>query len=517
MFSVSREKKSDWQRLKVSLTGEKRERHKKLALSRQKRYLQRIKEEENGIPFNPTVVRNSPQQNIDEWIDEPGEMTVDELDQLAKEYVGQPPAVMVDNYEALTLSKIVECLKSRSTRLFYRMPHLMFVEGEEDGELAAVACNPKEARTLLKTHLENSVMNRLSDDQVGPRLEVTGRPTKLATPKQSDAQYVSVVCDMPALDHVPEPFDISEKKRSRLRKIPKDRHVPVSLRTKVSIPAKNADSYSYEIQMAVPIPVCLDENDNEEAVRLVSPKCDDVVQVRLFPYVMSVVFGSMQDTVTIPDVDDQFRKFTREACHLPTTLGQTDCKIAFPSRTFGRTVFFELGTWKDVEAYEPLAKRKPLKMPPASTVTQMIRNVRHNLDNDVRAEDTLVGGVARFVSACYPELYSSVVESMPMRITEKKIKSVKEKLSSVDVRNEYESIIQAKEVTLQAKDDALQDAIAVSQHQNKLIVELRRKVINLLSANLALKKGPCNEHDDEVKKDLHFHRCKRRRLSSPYP
>jgi hypothetical protein len=477
-----------------------------------------------------------PQKNDNEGMgslpsngDEPTEMT---FDVPVKELIGKQPEVMVDNYKALSAPKIVECLNSGSTRCFDRMPHLMFVKGKEDGALAAVACNPKEARVLLETYLENSVMKRLSDDQAGRRVQVAGRPTKLAKPKQSDAQYVSVVCDMTALDHVPEPFDISVKARSKPHKQRKGRHAPVSPRTKVPIPANKTDSYAYEIQMAVSIPTWLGGKDVDESVKLISRKSDEVVQVRLFPYVMSVSFGSMQDTVTIADVDDQLRKFIREECQLPTALGLTDCKVSFPSKNFARTVSFDLGTWKRVEAYEPLVTRTSLNMPPATTVTKRKVGVRRNVDHDVRAEDSLAGGVAKFVSACYPGLFSGVAESMqvafepnrkesivtnlklperPTRTTDKKIKTVEESLSSLDHRSKayveelekktlvYENIRDEYKSIIQAKDETLQQAVAFGHQQNDLIVELRREMAQLQSKNVALKKELRGEHYDEGK------------------
>ena len=462
--------------------------------------------------------------------------------------IGKTPDIFVVNYNnPFYLPKIMDSLRSHTSRSFNRMPHLLFVKGCDDDVLSAVACNPKEARDLVKVHLENQAMEQLDDVEARQRLEMVGRETKLARPPRCNPRYSSVVLNSEAYENrTLEPIQISttaitnqqqqqhqKKKESRTTKKATAAQSDSS-RTKLTIPANKKGSYTYEIQMAVPIPVQLDETDSDDAVNLISKETGEVVQARLFPYLMTVKFGSINERVTITDPSERLKTFVREKCQLPCLLNDTAdvCEIAFPTKNFGNVYSFKLGEYNEImqSDHQEVTKRSSLLTASTSTVTKTkVSTGSNDHDHDILKEKSLAGGIARFVNACYPSLLSSVPastteqpEMTPNRTASiatnlklpdirtrtclSKINTVEETLSSMDphsksyvetlekktlmyesVKDEYKDIVKAKEEIIKQNITLNQDLQTVVTNQNFVIENLRRDIDELKSLKQTLK------------------------------
>ena len=453
--------------------------------------------------------------------------------------IGKTPDVTVMNYEnPFYLPQIMDSLRSNTSRNFNRMPHLLFVKGcDADGDdiLSAVACNPKEARDLLKVHLENQTMAQLTDVEARARLEMVGRETKLAKPPRCSPRYSSVVLNPEAHENATlEPIQIStsvitnqqqQKKRRRGKSKDDTAAESYTSRTKVTIPANKKGICTYVIQMAAPIPVQIDETDSDDAVNLIRKETGEVVQARLCPYLMTVSFGSMNERVTIANPSEQLKTFVREECQLPCLLNETRdvCQIAFPTKNFGNSYSFKLGEWNEMmkEDHQAVTKRSSLLTTSPSKVTKTKANVGTNDQHDVLEEQSLAGGIARFVDACYPSLLARVPASMreqqamtpnrtasiatnlqlPDRRTrtcQNKINTVEDTLSSMDfhsknyvealekkaliyenVKDEYKTIVEAKEEIIKQNITLNENLQTVAANQNFVIWHLRRDINEL--------------------------------------
>ena len=171
-----------------------------------------------------------------------------------------------------------------------------------------------------------------------------------------------------------------------------------------TIPNDKKNTYFYDIQMAIPIPVVEeDETNTDQLINLVGTRDDECIQVLMFPYVMSVGFGPMQDTVEISGMDDRLSKFIVESCQLPSSLlGKEECKVAFPSAWFGEDLSFEMGKWLPLLPFESMVKRNSVKVLPVCRAFA-VQNAKNNVQHNMLTDESLAGRFARFINERFPE------------------------------------------------------------------------------------------------------------------
>ena len=91
-------------------------------------------------------------------------------------------------------------------------------------------------------------------------------------------------------------------------------------------------------------------HNNDEAVNLISKETREVVQAPLCPYLMTMKFGSINESITIANPCKQLKTFVCEKYQLLCLLNDiTDvCQIAFLTKNFGNKYFFKLGEYNKI-------------------------------------------------------------------------------------------------------------------------------------------------------------------------
>lgn len=393
------------------------------------------------------------------------------LEKMLDNIIGDPPDIAVYNYEAYHLPRIFEGLNSSGIRGFHKIPLLLFVK-RDDNSLGALACNTKEARELLHLHLENNLMKYLDDKEVEPYLASVGRENKLASAAYSNKRFSSVVCDLPSLSNLPEPLQVRVKnktigtsnansKSKTKRKGTTDAKDP-RFQSSVTIPNNKRDGHLYGVQMAIPVPLQLDETNFDEAVNLVCQQTGKVFRVRLVPYMMYCNFGGYQNKVEINRPREELGETIVRDCRLPCQLNEKKWTFAVPSKRFGSTPTFELGLWDDQAAFESVSKRTSIAVEHAS-VRKVKGNIKKDETDKLMKDESVAGWLARFLNVSYPEFVTTAVQpttpsnradsivanlKLPKPITRKTrrtIKTVQETLSNVDKNSKaYVTELEAK-------------------------------------------------------------------------
>lgn len=391
------------------------------------------------------------------------------LEEILDNIIGDPPDIAVYNYEAFHLPRIFEGLNSSGTRGFHKIPILLFVK-RDDNSLGALACNTKEARELLHLHLENTLMKYLDDKEVEPYLASVSRENKLASAEYSNKRFSSVVCDLPSLSILPEPLQVrvktktvctSNAKSKTKRKKTTDAKDP-RFQSSFTIPNNKRDGHLYGVQMAIPVPLQLDETNFDEAVNLVCQQTGNVFRVRLVPYMMYCNFGGYQNKVEINRPREELGETIVRDCQLPCQLNENKWTFAVPTKRFGSTPTFELGLWDDQAAFESVNKRTSIAVERAS-VRKIKGNIKKDETDKLIKDESVAGWLARFLNVSYPEFVTTAVQpttppnradsivanlKLPKPITrktERTIKAVQETLSNVDKNSKaYVTELEAK-------------------------------------------------------------------------